>query len=197
MTTLRSDAWEAGGQRRLLPDSLTSMAWVVWRQHRAALTWLGALLLALGTTMLVAGIELHRLYAAEIRHGCVGSSAWSAVCRPRQTPFAVGWPLSYSNMVVLAMQAVPVIIGVFLGAPLLAREYTAGTVRFTWTPERIGKVSRRAGQRGGLPRADHCGCSASGHGTKSYAPGRPDTPVALRSSDVAVRRLQRAVTNAP
>ena len=31
------------------------------------------------------------------------------------------------------MQAVPVIIGVFLGAPLLAREYIAGTARFTWT----------------------------------------------------------------
>jgi hypothetical protein len=39
----------------------------------------------------------------------------------------------------LVMQAVPVIIGVFLGAPLLAREYTAGTVRFAWT-QGIGRT---------------------------------------------------------
>lgn len=139
MTALAAGAREAAGRRRLLPDPLISMAWVIWRQHRAALIWLGVLLAALGSATLDAGIKLHRLYAAEIRHGCLGPSAWSAVCRPLQTPFAVGWPLAYPNMVATAMQAVPVIIGVFLGAPLLAREYTAGTVRFTWT-QAIGRT---------------------------------------------------------
>ena len=139
MTMLAARARKRGRWRRPLPESLTSMAWGLWRQHRAALIWLGALLLALGTAMLIAGIRLHRLYTAEIQHGCLGSSAWSTVCRPLQTPFATGWPLSYSNTVVLAMQAVPVIIGVFLGAPLLAREYTAGTARFTWT-QGIGRT---------------------------------------------------------
>ena len=89
--------------------------------------------------MLVAGIQLHRLYAAEIRHGCLGPSAWSHVCRPLQNTFGFGWPQSYTGLVMLVMQAVPVIIGVFLGAPLLAREYTAGTVRFAWT-QSIGRT---------------------------------------------------------
>jgi hypothetical protein len=139
MTAVASDARQARGRRRLRPDALTSMAWVVWRQHRATLIWLGAVLVAFGATMLVAGIELHRIYAAEIRHGCFGSSAWGAVCRPLQTPFTVGWTQNYWLQVIGGMQLVPVIIGVFLGAPLLAREYTAGTVRFTWT-QGIGRT---------------------------------------------------------
>ena len=130
MTTLTSAARQAGRWRRPPPASVTSMAWAVWRQHRSALTWLGALLLALGATMLVAGMQLHRLYAAEIRLGCLGSSAWSHACRPLQNSIFFGWPETYVIQVMLVMQAVPVIIGVFLGAPLLAREYTAGTVRF-------------------------------------------------------------------
>lgn len=139
MTALTSGAQQASRWRRPLPASVTSMAWVVWRQHRSALTWLGALLLALGATMLGLGIKLHQLYAAEIRHGCLGSSAWSHACRPLQNTIDFGWPQTYSNLVMLAMQAVPVIIGVFLGAPLLAREYASGTVRFAWT-QGIGRT---------------------------------------------------------
>jgi hypothetical protein len=135
MTALTSDTREAAGRL----ESLTSLTWVTWRQHRTALTWFGALMLALGTAILIIGIRIHGLYAAELRHGCLGSSAWSAVCRPLQNPFADGWTLSYSSLVVLAMQAVPVITGVFLGAPLLAREYASGTVRFTWT-QGIGRT---------------------------------------------------------
>ena len=152
MTALTSGAPEAGGWRRLVPEPVSAVTWAVWRQHRTAVTWLGALLVALGTAMLVAGIQLHRLYADEIRHGCLGSSAWSAVCRPLQTPFTTGWALSYSSQVVLAMQAVPVIIGVFLGAPLLAREYAAGTVRFAWT-QGIGRTRWAAATLGLLGAA--------------------------------------------
>ena len=138
MTALTSGVHPVGRWRSLRAPG-TSMAWVVWRQHRGALTWLGGLLLAFGVTMLVAGIQLHRIYAAEIRHGCLGASAWSHACRPLQNTIGLGWPQAYTNLVILAMQAVPVIIGVFLGAPLLAREYTAGTVRFAWT-QGIGRT---------------------------------------------------------
>jgi hypothetical protein len=181
MTTLASGAGQAGGWRRPLPTSLTSLAWAIWRQHRAALTWLGALLIALGTAMLVAGVQLHRLYAAEIRHGCLGPSAWSAVCRPLQTPFTAGWPLSYANMVVLAMQAVPVIIGVFLGAPLLAREYAAGTVRFAWT-QGIGRTRWAAATLGLLGAAVTAGAGLLGLLTQWYV-----QPVAAQTTRYADR----------
>ncbi len=181
MTTLTSRTQQAGGWRRPLPDLLTSMAWVIWRQHRAALIWLGVLLLALGTAMLVAGIELHRLYAAELRHGCLGPSAWSAACRPLQNTFALGWPESYANDVMLVMRTVPVIIGVFLGAPLLAREYTAGTVRFAWT-QGIGRTRWAAAKLGLLAAAVAAGACLLGLLTQWSV-----QPVAAQTSRLADR----------
>jgi hypothetical protein len=65
------------------------------------------------------------------------------------------------NLVVLAMQAVPVIIGVFLGAPLLAREYTAGTVRFAWT-QGIGRTRWAAATLGLLGAAVAAGAGLLG-----------------------------------
>ena len=133
MTALASGAQRNGVRRRLLPRSLTSLAWVVWRQHRATLCWLGGLFLAVAAGMLIAGIAAHRLYGAAVQHGCPAQSSWTPLCRQLLGPFATGWLAGYPSQVILAMQAVPVIVGVFLGAPLLAREYTTGTARFTWT----------------------------------------------------------------
>jgi hypothetical protein len=139
MTALTSAAPQAGRWRRAHPRRLSALAWAVGRSHRTTLIWLGLWLLASAAGMLVAGIQLHRLYAAEIQHGCLGRSAWVGVCRPLQSTFGFGWPQSYANQIMLYMQAVPVIIGVFAGAPLLAREYATGTVRFTWT-QGIGRT---------------------------------------------------------
>jgi hypothetical protein len=148
MTVLSSDAPAARWRRRAHPRRL---AWAVYRQHRGTLIWLGLPLLALGVTMLGDGIRLHGLYEAEIRHGCLGPAAWSHACRPLQNTIAFGWPQTYANLVMLAMQVVPVIIGVFLGAPLLAREYAAGTVRFAWS-QGVGRT-RWAVATLGLPAA--------------------------------------------
>jgi hypothetical protein len=139
MTALTSAAPQAGRWRRARPRRVAALAWAVSRSHRTTLIWLGLWLLASAAGMLVAGIQLHRLYAAEIQHGCLGRSAWTGVCRPLQSTFGFGWPQTYTLQAILYLQAVPVIIGVFAGAPLLAREYTAGTVRFAWT-QGIGRT---------------------------------------------------------
>jgi hypothetical protein len=45
-----------------------------------------------------------------------------------------GYPFTGNvDLLALALAILPVLIGVFAGAPLLAREYEAGTVRFAWT----------------------------------------------------------------
>lgn len=139
MTAVTSAAPQAGRWRRPRPRRLAALAWAVGRPHRTLLTWLGLWLLASAAGMLAAGIQLHRLYAAEIQHGCLGRSAWLGACRPLQSTFGFGWPQTYTLQAILYLQAVPVIIGVFAGAPLLAREYTAGTVRFAWT-QGIGRT---------------------------------------------------------
>lgn len=79
------------------------MARVTWRQHRTALAWM-LLVIALA--------------AAEM--AVTGGSPPAA-------------RLSPSRWTLLLLQAIPLLAGLFLGAPLLARETEHGTARLAWT----------------------------------------------------------------
>jgi hypothetical protein len=123
-----------GGWRR--PPGLTELtrlSWVTWRQHRAALIGVGVFAAAMAVYMLQAGLQVHNLWDAGVRDGCVLPTRWTAECRPILSPFDVGWPVSYVPNLGLLLPLFPVAAGMFVGAPLLAREYVAGTTRFAWT----------------------------------------------------------------
>jgi hypothetical protein len=115
------------------------MAWITWRQHRVALIGTGVLL---GTCALLLGISGLRLQAAHanlVRGGCAVSGALiTSRCGVLQTAYnQAGYVLLTGNILALTVAAsgIPVLIGMFAGAPLLAREYEAGTFRFAWTQE--------------------------------------------------------------
>jgi hypothetical protein len=112
---------------------LPRLSWVNWRQHRATLIGLGLFAALIAGCMLVAGLKMHNLYDTGVRDGCVNPANWAGPCRPLLSPFDVGWPVSYANLLGLVVPLFPIAAGVFLGAPLLAREYAAGTTRFAWT----------------------------------------------------------------
>lgn len=101
------------------------MAWVVWRQHRVALGGLAALLGALSLWLLVEGLQLRHAYAMII------------ACRPAAS-FACSNLASKVNGLSeflrygYVLQPVPVLIGAFVGAPVLARELETGAFRFAW-----------------------------------------------------------------
>ena len=76
---------------------------------------------------------MHHLYNSAVRDGCVNPTIWTGPCRPLLSPFYVGWPLSYGDELGLLLPLFAIAVGMFLGAPLLAREYTSGTTRFAWT----------------------------------------------------------------
>ena len=111
----------------LRPVPWRRMGWVTWRQHRVTLAGVVVFLGALMVFLWLAGRQLHSAYAAAI-----------AACHPAN-------PLTCPNMVntfngtndYLAnggiLQAVPVLIGAFAGAPVLARELETGTFRYAWT----------------------------------------------------------------
>ena len=132
------------------------LARVTWRQQRATLLTLGGLAVALAAFMLAAGLRGHALYPAYIRGHCdptmtPGLIAQAAApnCRQLGSQFPwLGYPFnaqetvlvmrgnflnSYPNEVTLAMLALFLLTGMFLGAPLLARELGQGTFRFAWT----------------------------------------------------------------
>ena len=111
----------------LRPVPWRRMAWVTWRQHRIALAGVAVFLGVLAVCLWLAGRHLHHAYAAAI-----------AACQPANS-------LACPNMVIafdgtngflangVILQAVPVLIGAFVGAPVLAREMETGTFRYAWT----------------------------------------------------------------
>ena len=102
------------------------MAGVIWRQHRFALAGVSALLGALAVLLWIAGLQLHHAYATAV------------ACRPSGSPACQEAALTFEGMDGflangIILQVLPVLIGAFVGAPLLAREMETGTFQYAWT----------------------------------------------------------------
>lgn len=114
-----------------------------WIQHRRGLSWLAVVVVGLAVAAAVGQAQVHPAYASWVDHHC--PSSWT--CGNVSNYFADNGVLF--TAVSLAVRAVPVVIGVFLGAPLLAREFESGTFRFTFT-QRIPARSQLAVTLAGL-----------------------------------------------
>jgi hypothetical protein len=101
---------------RLRPVPWHGMAWVSWRQHRATLAGLIAVLGAVGLYLYITGLGLRHDVAAYGEMFVANGSG-----KMGMTPTAA------------LLQVLPALIGAFVGAPVLARELETGTFRYTWT----------------------------------------------------------------
>ena len=108
MTALTLHA-QPGPEASPRPVPWRRMAWITWRQHRLAVAGVVAVLGALGVYLYITGEQLR--HQAFISYGA-------------------GPVLSITAVL---FQAIPPLIGAFVGAPVLARELETGTFRFTWT----------------------------------------------------------------
>jgi hypothetical protein len=98
---------------------------LVWRLHRTQAYTAGAALAALGALLLITGITITRDY-----HTFLASCAAARSCGHASQVFAGD---SAITSLVNATMAVPLLFGLFWGAPLLAREFEDGTHNLAWT----------------------------------------------------------------
>ncbi len=100
------------------------MTWLVWRQHRAQFYVGAALLAAFAVMILITGIQVADQYhAAQV--ACAAGNG----CRNLGGLFFGSHVIGF--MVICTLGA-PVLVGLFLGAPLIAGEFEAGTTQFAW-----------------------------------------------------------------
>ncbi len=115
------------------------MIWLTWRQFRAQAITAAAALVAFAIVLAVSGPNMASRYASSGITGCHGGScaglashflilltSGSAAAR-RSQPYVILYFLS-----VLVILTAPAIIGIFWGAPLIARELETGTCRLAW-----------------------------------------------------------------
>ena len=98
---------------------------LVWRLHRNQAYTAGAALAALGALLLITGITMARDY-----HAFLASCAAARSCGHAGQLFAGDGAVT---SLVDATMAVPLLFGLFWGAPLLAREFEDGTHNLAWT----------------------------------------------------------------
>ncbi|MGH3194669.1 MAG: ABC transporter permease subunit [Streptosporangiaceae bacterium] len=123
MTAVSMPARPKHDDASLRPVPWRRMAWVTWRQHRAALTGVAVFLGALAVYMWLTGLQIHHAYAADCH------PASSIACTINFT----GRYGTTAIVLSIVLQAVPALIGAFIGAPVLAREMETGTFRYAWT----------------------------------------------------------------
>jgi hypothetical protein len=132
MTAVQVPARPDEDGARLRPVPWRRMIGVTWRQHRFALVGVAVLLGALAAWLWIIGASLHRAYAAAI--ACHPAS--SPACQNLVNTFSVSAEnhfLGNKGPGGVLLQLLPVLIGAFVGAPVLAREMETGTFRYAWT----------------------------------------------------------------
>jgi hypothetical protein len=124
-----------GGRRHPVP--WRPMARASWRQHRAALIALLAVSAALALATVAGELAIRALYARYVAGGCVVPQPIDPNCGAIANTFAAS--TNGFTALVIALHVLPIVIGVFIGGPLVSRELELGTFRFTWTQE-IGRT---------------------------------------------------------
>ncbi|MEV1056740.1 ABC transporter permease subunit [Micromonospora chalcea] len=106
------------------------MTWLIWRQHRTEVCVLGLLLGVFGIALFVLGTQAHDLFPGGPAR-CAGEAGATETCTAAFRRLDEGY--GYVENLLAAFYLVPVVIGAFLGAPLLARELEDGTWQLAWT----------------------------------------------------------------
>ena len=100
------------------------MTWLVWRQHRIQFLVGAALLAAFAVLIVITGVQVADQYhtaqaACAAGHGC-------------QHPGGLFLGSHAIGFLIISTLGAPALVGLFVGAPLVAAEAEAGTTQFAW-----------------------------------------------------------------
>ncbi|WBB70002.1 transporter [Micromonospora sp. WMMD812] len=120
------------------------MIWLAWRQHRKQLLFTALAFLALAALMVPIGLAMRHTFGELGLPQCVRDLARADVATATVDSCDAGFrrftnQYGALNLVAVLLVVLPALVGLFWGAPLVAREVEHGTHRFAWTQG----VSRR------------------------------------------------------
>jgi hypothetical protein len=101
---------------------VTRFAWLQWRTQTYGVA---LVLAALAVAAAITGVQLSHLYSSLVAHCTTGCDFAASEFSSRDNFF--------EHLLDVVAQAAPALLGIFWGAPLLAREYETGTHRLVWT----------------------------------------------------------------
>jgi hypothetical protein len=115
------------------------MIWLSWRQFRTQAIVAGCVLAALAIVLLSTGFSLAHLYNTSGLPGCQARHSCSSALVIFTSALRASVYEFVFYIAVGLIYLTPALIGAFWGAPLVAREIEAGTLRLAWNQS----VSRR------------------------------------------------------
>lgn len=118
----------------LRPLPWRRMTWVTWRQHRSLLAGAAIAFGAVAIYLTVVGLQIHTAYTAVEACRPIASLACRQVLNNFFGEYQPGIGITEG-----VLQLLPALVGAFAGAPIVAREFEAGTFRFAWT-QGIGRT---------------------------------------------------------
>jgi ABC-type transport system involved in multi-copper enzyme maturation permease subunit len=108
------------------------MIWVSWRQHRSQAIGCLALLAALAVYAILVGSSMRTAFGNDALTGCLARSQGTG-CPNAVTAFMNEFGSEVNIAFWSVTLIVPGLIGVLVGAPLIARELEYGTWRLAWS----------------------------------------------------------------
>lgn len=105
------------------------MNWLIWRQYRKQLLVYVSIFLIFAAITVPAGLHFWDNY----QHVLAACSQTDTCGQIRNTIFSTQMDGLVVNFVKLTLLGLPILVGLFVGAPLIAKEYADNTNKLVWT----------------------------------------------------------------
>jgi len=112
------------------------MLWLTWRQHRTHVLFAILALAALAAVLVPTGRQMHRVFVDSGLSGCLDAMSRAEFVPEDATDCGAGRFADRYGLfgtVAIVFAVLPLLVGMFFGAPLVAREVEHGTHRLVWT----------------------------------------------------------------